>query len=152
MALTPRLELRQSQSLVMTPQLQQAIKLLQLSSVELDAYVEQELASNPLLEREDADGFDPADEWDGPEDGAAGDGGSTEADLLSSVDFEATADQPNLTEDLDADYENVWNNDSPSDAAGAPEQTIGDWGQGGRRDFEAPQADLELTLSREERE
>ncbi len=43
MALTPRLDLRQSQSLVITPQLQQAIKLLQLSAVELEAYVEQEL-------------------------------------------------------------------------------------------------------------
>ncbi|MDX9861766.1 MAG: hypothetical protein RBS99_12695, partial [Rhodospirillales bacterium] len=39
MALTPRLEMRQSQALVMTPQLQQAIKLLQLSNMELTAYV-----------------------------------------------------------------------------------------------------------------
>ena len=54
MALTPRLDLRQSQSLVITPQLQQAIKLLQLSSVELAEYVDQELASNPLLETDDA--------------------------------------------------------------------------------------------------
>lgn len=46
-----RLELRQSQSLVMTPQLLQAIKLLQLSSVELNEYVETELEKNPLLER-----------------------------------------------------------------------------------------------------
>ena len=50
MALSPRLDLRQSQSLVITPQLQQAIKLLQLSATELQAYVEQELQSNPLLE------------------------------------------------------------------------------------------------------
>src|ERR1700761_2162456 len=50
MALAARLELRQSQSLVITPQLQQAIKLLQLSSVELDAYVADELETNPLLE------------------------------------------------------------------------------------------------------
>ncbi len=53
MALTPRLELRQSQSLVMTPQLQQAIKLLQLSSLDLAAFVEQELERNPLLERDE---------------------------------------------------------------------------------------------------
>ena len=51
MALTPRLELRQSQSLVMTPQLQQAIKLLQFSNLELAEYVEQELEKNPMLER-----------------------------------------------------------------------------------------------------
>ena len=53
MALIPRLELRQGQALVMTPQLQQAIKLLQFSNLELVAYVEQELTENPLLEPDD---------------------------------------------------------------------------------------------------
>jgi len=51
MALTHRLEFRQSQSLVMTPQLMQAIKLLQLSNLDLTAFVEEELERNPLLER-----------------------------------------------------------------------------------------------------
>src|SRR5204863_5373196 len=51
MALTQRLEFRQSQALVMTPQLMQAIKLLQLSNLDLAAYVEGELEKNPLLER-----------------------------------------------------------------------------------------------------
>ena len=51
MAVSQRLDLRQTQSLVMTPQLQQAIKLLQLSNLELGAYVEQALEENPLLER-----------------------------------------------------------------------------------------------------
>ena len=51
MALTPKLQLRQSQSLVMTPQLMQAIKLLQLSNLDLSAFVEEELERNPLLER-----------------------------------------------------------------------------------------------------
>ena len=55
MALTQRLELRQGQSLVMTPQLQQAIKLLQLSNLELAEYVEAELERNPLLERDDSE-------------------------------------------------------------------------------------------------
>ncbi len=54
MAMTPRLELRQGQSLVMTPQLQQAIKLLQLSNFELQEFVEGELERNPLLEREES--------------------------------------------------------------------------------------------------
>ncbi|HRO03019.1 MAG TPA: RNA polymerase sigma-54 factor, partial [Terricaulis sp.] len=54
MAMTPRLELRQGQALVMTPQLQQAIKLLQLSNVELQEFVEGELERNPLLEREES--------------------------------------------------------------------------------------------------
>jgi RNA polymerase sigma-54 factor len=58
MALTQRLEIRQSHALVMTPQLMQAIKLLQLSNLDLAAYVEGELERNPLLERrgEDDDG------------------------------------------------------------------------------------------------
>src|ERR671924_2198416 len=51
MALTQKLEIRQSQALVMTPQLMQAIKLLQLSNLDLAAYVEGELERNPLLER-----------------------------------------------------------------------------------------------------
>jgi len=51
MALTQRLEFRQSQSLVMTPQLMQAIKLLQLSNLDLSAFVEEELERNPLLDR-----------------------------------------------------------------------------------------------------
>jgi RNA polymerase sigma-54 factor len=58
MALTQRLEFRQSQSLVMTPQLMQAIKLLQLSNLDLSAFVEEELERNPLLERA-SDGAEP---------------------------------------------------------------------------------------------
>ncbi|BBF67955.1 RNA polymerase factor sigma-54 [Sphingomonas bisphenolicum] len=50
MALGPRLDIRQSQSLVMTPQLQQAIKLLALSNLEIEAFVAGELEKNPLLE------------------------------------------------------------------------------------------------------
>ena len=50
MALSPRIELRQSQSLVMTPQLQQAIKLLQMSNLELAEYLPREVEKNPLLE------------------------------------------------------------------------------------------------------
>jgi RNA polymerase sigma-54 factor len=66
MALTQRLELRQSHALVMTPQLMQAIKLLQLSNLDLTAYVDEELERNPLLERTGEAGR----EGDGP--GASG--------------------------------------------------------------------------------
>jgi RNA polymerase sigma-54 factor len=59
MAITTKLELRQTHNLVMTPQLQQAIKLLQLSNLELVSFIEAELERNPLLER--ADGEDPAE-------------------------------------------------------------------------------------------
>lgn len=49
----PHLELRPSQSLVMTPQLQQAIKLLQMNNIELNSFIAEELEKNPLLEREE---------------------------------------------------------------------------------------------------
>src|SRR5580698_3474028 len=51
MALSARLALRQSQAMVLTPQLLQAIKLLQMPNLELTQFIENELASNPLLER-----------------------------------------------------------------------------------------------------
>jgi RNA polymerase sigma-54 factor len=50
MAMGPRLDLRQSQSLVMTPQLQQAIKLLALSNLEIETFIGDALDANPLLE------------------------------------------------------------------------------------------------------
>src|ERR1700759_4469831 len=76
MALTPKLELRQSQALVMTPQLMQAIKLLQLSNLDLVAYVDGELERNPLLERtsegEEGNGSGEPRDGDGDSDGTAG--------------------------------------------------------------------------------
>ncbi|WCP13007.1 RNA polymerase sigma-54 factor 2 [Sphingobium sp. AntQ-1] len=60
MALGPRLDIRQSQSLVMTPQLQQAIKLLALSNLEIEAFVAGELEKNPLLEQSSGDDAPPA--------------------------------------------------------------------------------------------
>ena len=76
MALSQKLEIRQSQALVMTPQLMQAIKLLQLSNLDLVAYVDNELERNPLLERtaeseaelerrstDSAPAEPPADDW-----------------------------------------------------------------------------------------
>ena len=54
MALGPRLDLRQTQTLVMTPQLRQAIKLLQYSNIEVASFIEEELERNPLLERDDS--------------------------------------------------------------------------------------------------
>src|ERR1700729_1140467 len=58
MAFGPRLDLRHSQSLVMTPQLRQAIQLLQFSNLEVGQFIEDELLKNPLLER--AEAVDPA--------------------------------------------------------------------------------------------
>src|ERR1700733_5923076 len=53
MAFAPRLDLRQTQSLVMTPQLRQAIQLLQYSNLEASQFIEDELLKNPLLEQAD---------------------------------------------------------------------------------------------------
>lgn len=95
MAFSPRLELRQSQSLVMTPQLQQAIKMLQLSNHDLIDYVEAELERNPLLERnednaptvtEEAGGLEPITNGDAGEN----DGDPSVADTLGGESFEAT--------------------------------------------------------------
>src|SRR3546814_11139240 len=68
MALGPRLDLRQSQSLVMTPQLQQAIKLLALSNLELEAYLAEALEGNPLLDTvsPDSEGHAPGEDAPAP--------------------------------------------------------------------------------------
>lgn len=90
MALSQRLEFRQTQSLVMTPQLMQAIKLLQLSNLDLATFVEEELERNPLLERA-AENGEPADSREGADaDFTAGSdaaGAETGADGLDG-DFE----------------------------------------------------------------
>ena len=74
MALMPRLEMRQGQQLVMTPQLQQAIRLLQLSNIELAQFVETELERNPLLERDET----------GVSGDAASEQGPAESDALAA--------------------------------------------------------------------
>jgi RNA polymerase sigma-54 factor len=79
MALGPRLDLRQSQSLVMTPQLQQAIKLLALSNLEVEAFIAEEVDRNPLLEIESSE---PADDLADPP--LQADERSGEAPLLES--------------------------------------------------------------------
>jgi len=100
MALSAKLELRQGQSLVMTPQLQQAIKLLQLSNLELNSFVETELERNPLLEREDTSPpAEPLEARDDPPENSEPQGAD---DWLASG---AAAADPAAT--LDTAYENV---------------------------------------------
>jgi RNA polymerase sigma-54 factor len=103
MAIAPRMELRQGQGLVMTPQLQQAIKLLQMSTIELAVYVEQELERNPVLERlEDGDDFGIADTPDvDPREAVAQSDGPQE--LCANGD---TPDY-NAEGNLDAGYEDI---------------------------------------------
>jgi RNA polymerase sigma-54 factor len=95
MSLAPRLDLRQSQSLVMTPQLQQAIKLLALSNLEVEAFIAEEIEKNPLLDGgaetsiatpqpDDGDGFEARDPASADELIAKGAG---EADSPLDADF-----------------------------------------------------------------
>ncbi len=102
MALAPKLELRQSQQLVMTPQLQQAIKLLQLSNLELAEYVDEQLENNPFLERDETPADGPAER--------RGESGE-------HSDQGAAHDDGKARDNLDADYEGVAPGDSGSDAA-----------------------------------
>ena len=55
MQLNQRLNIKHSQSIVMTPQLRQAIKLLQFSNLELSSYIEEEIEKNPFLENKKND-------------------------------------------------------------------------------------------------
>ena len=89
MALTPRLDMRQSQSLVMTPQLMQAIQLLQMSNLDLTAYVQKELESNPLLE---AVGGDYANDAIAPEDRREAGGSSSNEAVGVNVEPVSGAD------------------------------------------------------------
>lgn len=115
MALSAKLEMRQGQQLVMTPQLQQAIKLLQLSNMELSAFVEAELERNPLLERDEAEPTSEHEEAGG----AAETGGDSDEDgLLDLKDTSAAA------ADLDTDYENVYADRSAAEMA---TESLGSW-------------------------
>ena len=120
MALIPRLDLRQVQTLVMTPQLQQAIKLLQLSTLELTEFVDHALEENPLLEREDADGGPPHESEsraaETPEGGSQPDSVDLVAGETMSMDS---------ADGLDADFGNMWSSsDSAETAEGAATDTL----------------------------
>ena len=150
MGLTPRLELRRSQSLVMTPQLQQAIKLLQLSNIELLDYVEQELERNPLLERDGEESKGENGET-APEDDPRV---STEQESASLESIDFSDDQNHqIPEDstLDVDCDSQWSTDTPGDAVindvegGFADVAFANWGQGGGFDETAP--NLEEVLS-----
>jgi RNA polymerase sigma-54 factor len=103
MALTQRLELRQGQALVMTPQLMQAIKLLQLSGLDLAAYVDAELERNPLLERTSENDGEPPEPGSEP---AAPDSGEIRAGDWANEDLETS--RAAVEQRLDTDLENVF--------------------------------------------
>ncbi len=131
MALIPKLEMRQGQQLVMTPQLQQAIRLLQLSNVELCSFVEQELERNPLLERDEASVEPAAEEIDRRE------VKEREGDDADGVDWALDQKPISLSEpnrnsgvtDSDGGYEGEGaSREAPSSGeAGAPTTDLGSW-------------------------
>ncbi len=100
MGLGPSLSIRQSQQLVLTPQLQQAIKLLQLSNLELDAYLAEELSKNPLLESaggEEEPAVEPAVDF--AADGEGGDDAPEDPGADNLIMGQADDDRP-----LDVDW------------------------------------------------
>jgi RNA polymerase sigma-54 factor len=132
LALAARLEIRQGQGLVITPQLQQAIKLLQLSNLELEAFVEAELERNPLLQREEAEA-EPAAEP--PADAAP----ETESD--AGGDLDVTHDEASPGERATGDAPET---QGPADAGGAI-----DWSKAGKGGHDGDLDGLQDALSRE---
>ncbi|SUA99454.1 RNA polymerase factor sigma-54 [Pannonibacter phragmitetus] len=138
MAISTKLEMRQSQSLIMTPQLMQAIKLLQMSNLDLVAYVEAELERNPLLERtEGGDGTGVADgqgsDHDGAQDTPGGDGFEPGSGEFSSSDgapsewlkndLEPQAES--IASQMDTDLGNVFPDEPGVSAAPEPASLLG---------------------------
>ncbi len=108
MALSPRLELKHSQTLVMTPQLQQAIKLLQYNNIELNDFVAQEVEKNPLLELSE-----------GPEAPVEGEP-APEVPMvetpLAGTDIKLRSESVSEKESpLDTDFNNAYESDGPSE-------------------------------------
>jgi len=128
MALSQRLEFRQSQALVMTPQLMQAIKLLQLSSLDLAAYVETELEKNPLLERgSDDDGPSDAERDEGGSDTASDAGDDSGADWMGEENFDSS--RSSMEQSLGTELENVFPDDGNEKSAPAemPPPSYSEW-------------------------
>jgi RNA polymerase sigma-54 factor len=136
LALGARLELRQGQGLVVTPQLQQAIKLLQLSNVELEAFVEAELERNPLLAREDGEA-----DADGEAPSAEADAGEATDDAAARADLDAAYDEASPGERATGDAP-----EPAADAGGAV-----DWSRAGAggSNFEGTGDELGDLLTRE---
>jgi RNA polymerase sigma-54 factor len=116
-ALAPKLEFRQSQQLVMTPQLQQAIKLLQLSNLELAVYVDEQLEQNPFLER-------------GPEAGESEDAPSaseppTPSEPDSAIDLSRDETAAEAREQLDAVNDDAGRTAPEAETAG--EYRVNEW-------------------------
>ena len=105
MQLSPSLNLKQKQSLVMTPQLQQAIKLLQMTNLDLTQYLEEQTAENPFLEIDEqkTDTLDATDNKDNSANDIANDK-SIDTEISEGIDIK---DDPAKSDD----YENRFDNE-----------------------------------------
>jgi len=159
MALSQRLEFRQSQALVMTPQLMQAIKLLQLSSLDLAAYVEGELERNPLLERgSDEEAFSPSGpeaspsdsdaDGDGFDAGDGGDGGGASPEWDGE---EFAGSRSAMEAAMGTELENVFPDDGVAKAAAAetPLPAYSEWSGAGSDGSSSEGYDLEAFVTAE---
>jgi RNA polymerase sigma-54 factor len=139
MPLSLRLDLRQSQSLVMTPQLQQAIKLLQLPNLELAAYVAHELEENPFLEPAETAADEPAAAGeDEPETDASS------AELTGSLEMASGEAPGGGPESADDGWADPQRDDVPR---GLEVGSLAQTGRSGTLDFAEPDGDLEARLS-----
>ncbi len=121
MALSQKLLIRQSQALVMTPQLMQAIKLLQLSNLDLTAYVENELERNPLLERSSEGEQGPAVEnGAAPEGGPAVEAPNGEPQSGDWLGQELETSRSAIEDRLDTGLDNVFPDDAGTPAEAPP--------------------------------
>jgi len=122
MALGPRLDLRQTQSLVMTPQLQQAIKLLALSNLEIETFIGDALEANPLLEIGDAAPSATGETVEAPEELRRTTLESSPVDQLVA-EGRAEDDRP-----LDIDTSSLDRDSDTGDGETIGNERTGDWG------------------------
>ncbi|ESY88391.1 RNA polymerase sigma54 factor [Mesorhizobium sp. LNHC220B00] len=117
MALAAKLQLRQSQSLVMTPQLMQSIRLLQFTHVELEHFIDEEIERNPLLERAEPQDDAASDQAQKPdvEPQAAADGDWFENEAGWSAEA--------ISEKLDTSLENLFPDDPGTSERLGPDLT-----------------------------
>ena len=144
MAISQRLDMRQGQSLVMTPQLQQAIKLLQLSNIELAEFVEAEIERNPLLEHGEGTERDDTE------------GGRTErTSKRDELNLDDNSGLHEAREAMDAPKEDLYEGGTTSDSATTANEMSGpsartDWSQAGSGgSFTGEDYDFEGSVSSE---
>lgn len=117
------LQLRLSQKLALSPQLQQAIRLLQLNRIELRDYIQEVLESNPILERAEAESSDPVDGSSASE---------TDASGSDETDKDLDLDNDNWGED--SAFEEQWGDTALGGESYSGETQLADYSDGNLRE------------------